>query len=113
MQSASARVEDRITELRKELGITPEQQGQWDQFAQLMRDNAHAFDQALQERSTKAQSMNALESMQSYATLTQLHAQDVQKLTDAFQTLYGALSDAQKKAADAAFRQHQEAHGHG
>ena len=46
--------------------------------------------------------MNAVESMQSYATLAELHAQDVQKLTAAFQTLYGSLSDAQKKAADMA-----------
>ena len=69
-----------------------------------MRDNATAMDQALTERAGKIQTMNAVETMQSYAQLAQLHAQDVQKLTTAFQTLYGSLSEAQKQAADQAFR---------
>ncbi len=103
-QSPEARVEARITQLHKELSITPAQQGQWDPFAQVMRDNAKAFGQAIEDRAAKLKSMNAVESMQSYATLAELHAQDVQKLTAAFQTLYGSLSDAQKKAADVAFR---------
>lgn len=111
-QSPEARVEARITQLHKELSITPAQQGQWDQFAQVMRDNARSFDQAIQDRAAKLKSMNAVESMQSYATLAQLHAQDVQKLTATFQTLYDSMSDAQKKAADIAFRPRPRAHHH-
>jgi hypothetical protein len=103
-QSNAERVESRIAQLHKELRITPGQQAQWDQFAQVMRDNATAMDQALTERAGKIQTMNAVETMQSYAQLAQLHAQDVQKLTTAFQALYGTLSDAQKQAADRAFR---------
>ncbi len=109
-QSRDARVETRITQLHKELGITSAQQGQWDQFAQVMRDNAKAFGKAIQDRAAKLASMNAMESMQSYAALAELHSQDVQKLTAAFQTLYGSLSDAQKKAADTAFRPRVRAH---
>ena len=40
-------MEARIAQLHKELSITPAQQGQWDQFAQVMRDNAQAFGQAI------------------------------------------------------------------
>ena len=109
-QSPEARVEARIAQLHKDLSITPAQQGQWDQFAQVMRDNASAMDQALKDRTSKMQSVNAGESMQSYATLAELHAQGVQKLTAAFQTLYGSLSDAKKKAADMAFRPRERAH---
>jgi hypothetical protein len=48
--------------------------------------------------------MNAVENMQSYAQIEQTRAQDMQKLVPAFQTLYTALSDEQKKQADQLFR---------
>jgi len=110
-QGAVAQVEKRIVDLHKQLHITAAQQAQWDQFAQLMRDNARAIGQAAEDRAGKVQSMNAVDSLQSYAELAALHAQNVQKLATAFQTLYGALSDEQKKAADVVFRQ--APHGHG
>ena len=52
--------------------------------------------------------MNAAENMQSYAQIAELHAQDTQKLAAAFQTLYGSMSDAQKKNADTVFRARSE-----
>jgi len=111
MQGTMAQVEKRIADLHKQLHITAEQQPQWDQFAQVMRDNASAFGQAIEDRTAKMKSMSAVDSLQSYATLAALHAQNVQKLATAFQTLYDTLSDAQKKDADMAFRG--PMHGHG
>jgi hypothetical protein len=42
--------------------------------------------------------------MQSYAQLSQQHAEDMQKLSAAFQTLYDSMSPDQKQNADAVFR---------
>jgi hypothetical protein len=96
--------EERITDLHTRLHITAQQQPQWDQFAQVMRDNAKDLDSAYQQRATTFDKMNAVENMQSYAQIEQTRAQDLQKLVPAFQTLYSALSDDQKKSADQLFR---------
>jgi len=111
--SAAERVDQHIAELHKELRITPAQQAQWDQFAQVMRDNAKDMDDALQQRVSGFASMNAVENLQSYAQIAQQHAQDTQKLATAFQALYGDLSDAQKKNADTVFRAHGDHPTHG
>ena len=106
--------ERRIADLHSRLHITPEQSQQWNQFAQVMRDNAHEMDQIYQARAEKLGAMTAVDNMQSFAQIEQQLAQDVQKLVPAFQTLYSSLSDQQKKAADDMFRaraQHAQA-GH-
>ena len=72
-------MEQRIKTLHSQLGITPAEQPQWDQFAAVMRDNARAMDQKLNERGTQFGSMNAVQDMQSYADLSAQHAQDMQK----------------------------------
>ncbi len=97
-------VERRIADLHSRLHITPQQSQQWDQFAQVMRDNGKAMDQIYQQRAEKLGSMSAVDNMQSYAQIEQQRAQDVQKLVPAFQLLYASLSDQQKKTADEMFR---------
>ncbi|MGC1412251.1 MAG: Spy/CpxP family protein refolding chaperone [Acetobacteraceae bacterium] len=97
-------VERRIADLRSRLHITPQQSQPWDQFAEVMRDNAKAMDTIYQQRAEKLGSMTAVDNMQSYAQIEQERAQDMQKLVPAFQTLYGSLSDQQKKTADQMFR---------
>jgi protein CpxP len=111
--SATERVERHITQLHARLHITAEQQTGWDQFAQVMRDNAKNMDQLLQQRAVSFASMNAVEDMQSYAQVAQQHAQDTQKLAAAFQALYGSLSDEQKKNADVVFHAHGDHPTHG
>jgi protein CpxP len=69
-----------------------------------MRDNAHKMDQDYKDRAAKFGTLSALENMQSYAQIAQEHAEDVQRLVAAFQPLYTAMPDAQKKIADQAFR---------
>lgn len=98
------RVDQRIDQLHSELHITPAQQAEWDQFAQVMRDNAHGMDQMLDQRGAQLASMNAAETMQSYAQLAEQHATDVQKLASAFQPLYDSMSAGQKQNADTVFR---------
>jgi protein CpxP len=96
--------EQRIIDLHARLHITAAQQSQWDQFAQVMRDNAKDLDVAYQQRAANFDKMNAVENMQSYAQIEQTRAQDLQKLVPAFQTVYASLSDEQKQAADRLFR---------
>jgi hypothetical protein len=96
--------ERRITDLHARLHITSQQSQQWDQFAQVMRDNAQQMDQVYQQRADKLDTMTAVDNMQSYAQIEQQRAQDVQKLVPAFQTLYTSLSDDQKRTADQMFR---------
>jgi hypothetical protein len=103
-QTMQQMAEQRITELHARLHITAAEQSQWDQFAQVMRDNAKDVDQAYQQRAAQFQSMNAVENMQSYAQIEQTRAQGMQKLVPAFQTLYASLSDQQKQQADRMFR---------
>ena len=103
-------VAQRIDELHAELKITDQQSQQWDAFAQTMRDNAASADQAFHERAQKLPSMNADEAMKSYASLTQVHAENMQKLSTAFSALYATLSDDQKATADVLFRND---HSHG
>jgi hypothetical protein len=110
-------VERRISSLHSRLKITPAQEQQWNAFADVMRANAQAMDQTYASREQQVQQMSAVQNMQSYAQMAQEHAQDVQKLVPAFQTLYDALSPEQKKIADQTFRSYAERgaerHGHG
>lgn len=111
----SAGVEQHIQQLHSQLRITPAQQGQWEQFAEVMRQNARNMMQALDQRAAQIGSMNAVQDMQSYSQLASQHAQDMQKLSDAFQTLYGSLSEQQRQEADVLFRErtNRAAHQHG
>jgi periplasmic protein CpxP/Spy len=101
-------VERYITRLHAQLRVTPAQQAQWDQFAQIMRDNAKSMYQAFEQRASSFGSMNAVDNMLSYAQIAQQNAEDTQKLATAFQALYGSMSDDQKKNADAVFRARDE-----
>lgn len=104
-------VEQRISDMHAQLKINDQQSQQWDKFAQTMRDNAQTADRAFRARMQTFSSLNADESMKSYAALAQLHADNMQKLSTAFSTLYASLSDEQKKTADAMFRnEHRKEH---
>jgi hypothetical protein len=109
-KNAEERVENRIKELHAQLRITSAEEPQWNQFADVMRDNARAMDQAFRERAQSFESMNAVQNMQSYEKLAQAHAQDLEKLVPAFQKLYDVMPDQQKQLADQVFRANAEQH---
>ncbi|HEY0199813.1 MAG TPA: Spy/CpxP family protein refolding chaperone [Rhodanobacter sp.] len=108
-------VEQRISDLHSQLNITADQSKQWDAFAQTMRDNARKTGQAFHDRSSKLSTMNADESMKSYAALAQEHAENMQKLSSAMSDLYAVLTPEQKETADALYRNQtpKRHHGHG
>jgi protein CpxP len=107
-KDAAAQVQQHNKELHDQLGITPQQQPQWDQFTQVTRDNAEDMQQAFADRGAKIATMNAAENMQSYAALAQVHAANMQKLATAFQSLYSTLTPEQKQTADRLFRNRTE-----
>jgi hypothetical protein len=103
-KNAKERVEQRIKELYAQLHITSAERPQWDQFVQVMRENARDMDLAWIQRADQFQSMNAVQNMQSYEQIAEQHSQHLQKLVPAFQNLYNAMPDQQKQLADQVFR---------
>jgi LTXXQ motif family protein len=100
----ASQVRQHIGQLRTELRITPAQDAQWNQFAQVMEQNARNMHDALEQRGTQLNTTNAAQDMQSYAHLAQVHAEDMQRLSAAFQSLYDSMAPAQRQNADDVFR---------
>jgi hypothetical protein len=109
-KNAEERVERHIKELRARLQITPAEETQWNQFAEVMRQNARDMDQAFMQRAEQFSTMNAVQNMQSYEQLAEAHAQRVQELIPAFENLYNAMPEQQKQLADQVFRTNAERH---
>jgi hypothetical protein len=103
-EQMAARMERHLSDLRTTLRITPAQQSHWDRFAQVTRDNAAELHQRFQLRGTALASMDAADNMADYAQISELHAQELVKLSDAFRALYASMDEAQKQGADVAFR---------
>jgi hypothetical protein len=100
------RVEARIKDLHTKLKITPEQEELWNNVAQVMRDNAATMETLIKARKEKAGAVNAVDDLKSYSEIAEAHAVGLKKFIPAFEPLYAAMSDAQKKSADTLFRQH-------
>jgi len=101
---SAADVEKRIAILHQQLQITQAQQPQWDQFAQVMRENAKDMEDTFKSRAASLPVMTASQNMQSYADVASNHARQVAKLVPAFQALYDSMPDSQKLIADKVFR---------
>jgi periplasmic protein CpxP/Spy len=106
--NAEQRVETHIRQLHAQLRITPAEQPQWELFAQVMRDNARDMDQAFMQRAQQYPTMNAVQNMQSYQQIAEAHAQHLQKLVPAFDSLYNAMPEQQKQLTDQVFRANAE-----
>jgi periplasmic protein CpxP/Spy len=103
-RAAAARVEAHIKRLHAALRITPAQKTQWDAFADVMRDNAHAIDEAAERRAERLPTMNAVEDLKSYEELAEQHVERLRKLIPAFSALYDTMPPHQKELADRVFR---------
>jgi periplasmic protein CpxP/Spy len=109
-KNVEERVEAHITQMRTQLRITAAEQAQWDQFAQVMRANARDMDQAFMQRAQQYPTMTAVQNMQSYEQIAEAHAAALQKLVPAFQNLYNAMPEQQKRMTDQVFRANAESH---
>jgi len=106
--SREAKVEQRIADMHATLKITPTQETQFNAFAQVMLDNAQTMDALAGKDSAGRENQTADQMLKGYADITEQHAQNVQKLSTAFNPLYAALTPEQKKMADDMFRERAE-----
>lgn len=112
-QKADKRLEDRIKDLHTKLQITPQQEDLWGKVADTMRQNSQHMRGLYEQRMSQTEKFTAVDDLKSYGDLAQAHADSVKSLESAFEPLYAALSDTQKKAADAAFQHSGSPHGMG
>ncbi|SKA12082.1 LTXXQ motif family protein [Enhydrobacter aerosaccus] len=96
-------VEQRITQLKTALKITPDQEPKWNAVAQAMRENAAAMDKLVKEKHAKDPNMTAVQDLETYRDFTQAHLDGLKNLIPAFDALYNSMPDAQKKNADQVF----------
>lgn len=97
---------EQLEQLKKQLQITPQQEPQFDAFAQVMRTNAQAMDSANKEQAQNAPK-TAVDNLKVIEHLAETQLDGLKKLVPVFQTLYDSLSDQQKKTADQIFGRQQ------
>jgi protein CpxP len=95
-------VETSISTLHQQLQITPAQQAQFNAVAGVMRENARAEASAPQQPAANA---TAVDDLRAYIRYSELELGGLKKMLPALDGLYAVLSPAQRKAADAIFRQ--------
>jgi protein CpxP len=97
-------VEQRITQLKAALKITPDQETKWKAVADSMRQNAGMMEKLVQEKRAKAASMTAVDDLETYQDFTKARLDSLKNLTSAFKSLYDSMSADQKKNADQVFQ---------
>lgn len=95
-------VEASIAQLHQQLQITPTQEAPFSAVANVMRDNARLEASAPQQPPANA---TAVDDLRAFIKYSELELSGLKKMLPALEGLYATLSPAQKKAADAVFRQ--------
>jgi len=119
-RSASERVEARIARIQQALQITSAQQPQFDTFANVLRKQAQAMDQRIQERRAQMQqgaaptNVTAIQRLEFMQRVTANRYNQLGEVIAAAKPLYDTLSPEQKQTADQllARRGRHGPHGH-
>lgn len=101
-QPAGSPVDSRLAEIKKQLNITAAQQPQFEQFASVVKQNAQSMETLMQKAEQSSQP-NAVEGLRTAANFAETEAENLKRLVPALESLYGTLSDQQKRAADRLF----------
>jgi GMP synthase PP-ATPase subunit len=101
--TAVEHTEARIKELKSELKITEAQEVLWNNFTQVMRENAKDMDAITKDKAESSKTMNAVEHMKFHSQITEARLNQQKKLIPPFEALYAGLSDEQKKVTDTIF----------
>ena len=101
--STSTGSSDASPRLRAKLNITKAQENLWINVTEVMRDNANTMDTLRTARSTRAQTMTAVDDLTSYGEIVDAHAAGLRTFIPAFTALYNSMSDSQKRNADTIF----------
>jgi protein CpxP len=95
-------VEANIASLRQKIQITPAQETQFSAVANVMRENARAEASAAHQPPANA---TAVDDLRAEVQYDEVELAGLKRLLPALEALYSTLSPAQKKTADAVFRQ--------
>ncbi len=102
-RSPTELVEARIKDLRTKLRITAAQESRFAAVADVMRANARSMQALLGERA-RHKVTTAVGALRWYERITAAHAAALKRFVPAFEALYTALSNSQRKTADAMFQ---------
>jgi hypothetical protein len=100
-------VEQRITQLKTALKITPDQDAKWTAVAQSMRDNASAMEKLVAtKRAIPPEKTTAVDDLKTYQEFTEVRLDGLKHLNSAFKSLYDSMPAEQKKNADMVFEKY-------
>ena len=100
-------VEQRIKALHDQLQIKPDQEKKWQAVADAMRENAQDMDKLSDKYKDKMNDkMTAVDDLKMYRDFAQAHVDGMKNVISAFDDLYDAMPDGQKRVADAAFHKY-------
>ena len=100
-------VEQRITQLKTALKITPDQESKWNSVAQAMRENAASMEKLVaSKRAIAPASMTAVDDLKTYQEFTEVRLDGLKHLNSTFKSLYDSMSAEQKKNADMVFEKY-------
>ncbi|MBE7210334.1 MAG: Spy/CpxP family protein refolding chaperone [Gluconacetobacter diazotrophicus] len=97
----AAQLERRIGRLHSVLRITPDQEAAWNGLAQAMRRNAGRSAAAEGAWRQRGRNADAVQDLRFYGDIEAADAANARDLLSPFQALYGSLSPAQRRTADA------------
>lgn len=98
MGDPAARAEQRLSQLKSQLGIDARQEPLWTAFAEKMKAEAGQGMKAMREQAQEP--MTAPERMGRMMSMMRERTAAMQSVSDAFKRLYDALTPAQKAVAD-------------
>ncbi|WIM05983.1 MAG: Spy/CpxP family protein refolding chaperone [Candidatus Nitricoxidivorans perseverans] len=99
MADPAARTEQRLSLLKSELKITPEQEPLWQAFAEKSKAEAGKGFKAMRD-SAQDQNLTAPERMDRMTAMMKERLTAMESVRESFKRLYDALTPEQRKAAD-------------
>jgi hypothetical protein len=102
----------RLQRIHDRLGITPEQEPLWNNFAGVMRENGARMRADFQSLRANAATLTAQDGLHRVAKMAADRASNMQRMADAFDPLYASFSPTQKQTADKIFHEMAMHRGH-
>lgn len=99
MGDPAARVEQRLTQMKSALKITPQQEPLWQAYAEKMKAEAGQGMKAMRDQAQQ-QAQTAPERMAQMMTMMRERMTAMESMSDSFKRLYDSLSAEQKAIAD-------------
>jgi len=102
-------VEQRIKTIHDKLNLAPDQEDEWQDVADVMRENETDIHKLIRERRENPPT-TAVQDLKSYEAIADAHTDGIKKLVPVFESFYDDLSDQQKARADKLFGRFEAQH---